>query len=346
MGMKQRLGIAGALLGDPDLLVLDEPTNGLDPVGMREIRELIGEIASDDRTVLVSSHLLVEIEQVCDWLIVIERGAGVFAGPAAEFVGGGEPVDRRAPRAPARRRSARPAPGRRGLRRRAWRASGCSSTSASATPGPSPSPSTASPIEHGLVLAELEHAPPQPAGPLPRPRRRRHPMIRSIRAELIKLTRPTIRSSSRASSRRSSPSSPPRSACWPPSRSRRAVRARASTRCCRSRPSPTPAAARRCSPRRRRSAPCSSSPSSSRTVAGELTRGTFRTMLLQQPNRGRVLAGKMVAIVGFAAAAVPLRRGRRLDHRPPRRPEPGHRHVPLDLARRARRRRRGLRTAR
>ncbi|MDQ3737992.1 MAG: ATP-binding cassette domain-containing protein [Actinomycetota bacterium] len=90
MGMKQRLGIAGALLGDPDLLVLDEPTNGLDPVGMREIRHLIADIASDDRTVLVSSHLLSEIEQVCDWLIVIERGAGVYAGGAAEFLGESE----------------------------------------------------------------------------------------------------------------------------------------------------------------------------------------------------------------------------------------------------------------
>ncbi len=88
MGMKQRLGIAGALLGDPELLILDEPTNGLDPVGMREIRALISDIASSERTVLVSSHLLGEIEQVCDWLIVIEQGTGVYAGPAAEFVGG------------------------------------------------------------------------------------------------------------------------------------------------------------------------------------------------------------------------------------------------------------------
>ena len=88
MGMKQRLGIAGALLGDPELLILDEPTNGLDPVGMREIRQLIVDISSSERTVLVSSHLLSEIEQVCDWLVVIEGGAGVYAGPAAEFVGG------------------------------------------------------------------------------------------------------------------------------------------------------------------------------------------------------------------------------------------------------------------
>jgi ABC-2 type transport system ATP-binding protein len=88
MGMKQRLGIAGALLGDPELLILDEPTNGLDPVGMREIRDLIATIATQHRTVLVSSHLLSEIEQVCDWLVVIEHGAGVFAGPAVEFAGG------------------------------------------------------------------------------------------------------------------------------------------------------------------------------------------------------------------------------------------------------------------
>jgi ABC-2 type transport system ATP-binding protein len=92
LGMKQRLGIAGALLGEPELLILDEPTNGLDPIGMREIRELIARVATAERTVLVSSHLLSEIEQVCDWLVVIERGAGIYAGPAAEFLGGTEPT--------------------------------------------------------------------------------------------------------------------------------------------------------------------------------------------------------------------------------------------------------------
>jgi ABC-2 type transport system ATP-binding protein len=92
LGMKQRLGIAGALLGDPELLILDEPTNGLDPIGMREIRELIARAAGENRTVLVSSHLLSEIEQVCDWLVVIERGAGVYAGPAREFLGGTDPM--------------------------------------------------------------------------------------------------------------------------------------------------------------------------------------------------------------------------------------------------------------
>jgi ABC-2 type transport system ATP-binding protein len=91
LGMKQRLGIAGALLGDPELLILDEPTNGLDPIGMREMRELIARVAGEERTVLVSSHLLGEVEQVCDWLIVIDRGAGVYAGPATEFLGGAQP---------------------------------------------------------------------------------------------------------------------------------------------------------------------------------------------------------------------------------------------------------------
>src|SRR6478752_99479 len=71
LGMKQRLGIAAALLGDPDLLILDEPTNGLDPVGIREIRTLIASLTSEQRTVLVSSHLLSEVEQICDHLVII-----------------------------------------------------------------------------------------------------------------------------------------------------------------------------------------------------------------------------------------------------------------------------------
>ena len=86
LGMKQRLGIAAALLGDPDLLILDEPTNGLDPAGVREMRELIGRLADGRRTVFVSSHVLAELEQVCDWLIVIDHGALVFQGPASELL--------------------------------------------------------------------------------------------------------------------------------------------------------------------------------------------------------------------------------------------------------------------
>ncbi|MCA1692926.1 MAG: ABC transporter ATP-binding protein, partial [Actinobacteria bacterium] len=75
LGMKQRLGIAAALLGEPSLLILDEPTNGLDPAGIREMRELLRSLASYGRTIFVSSHLLAEVEQVCDWLVVIEAGA-------------------------------------------------------------------------------------------------------------------------------------------------------------------------------------------------------------------------------------------------------------------------------
>jgi ABC-2 type transport system ATP-binding protein len=86
-GMKQRLGIAAALLGDPALLVLDEPTNGLDPAGINYMRQLIGRLVRDDRSVLVSSHILSELEQVCDWLIVIDRGALLYQGPADGFLG-------------------------------------------------------------------------------------------------------------------------------------------------------------------------------------------------------------------------------------------------------------------
>ena len=87
LGMKQRLGIAAALLGDPELVILDEPTNGLDPVGMQDVRALIGEIAGHGRTVLVSSHLLSELEQVCDWLVVIDRGGLVHLGPPDTLAG-------------------------------------------------------------------------------------------------------------------------------------------------------------------------------------------------------------------------------------------------------------------
>jgi ABC-2 type transport system ATP-binding protein len=85
LGMKQRLGIAAALLGDPDLLVLDEPTNGLDPAGINEMRELIRRLGDGRRTVLVSSHILSELEHVCDWLVVIDAGALLYQGPAERF---------------------------------------------------------------------------------------------------------------------------------------------------------------------------------------------------------------------------------------------------------------------
>ena len=81
LGMKQRLGIAAALLGDPDLLILDEPANGLDPQGVRDIRALVGTLAGTGRTVLVSSHDLSELEQICDWLVLIDGGRSLYQGP-------------------------------------------------------------------------------------------------------------------------------------------------------------------------------------------------------------------------------------------------------------------------
>jgi ABC-2 type transport system ATP-binding protein len=87
LGMKQRLGIAAALIGDPDLVVLDEPTNGLDPMGMQDVRRMIARIAAGGRTVIVSSHLLAELEAVCDWLVVVDRGGLVHCGPLTTLGG-------------------------------------------------------------------------------------------------------------------------------------------------------------------------------------------------------------------------------------------------------------------
>lgn len=88
LGMKQRLGLASALLQPRRLLVLDEPTNGLDPQGMREIRALVRELASDGTTVFLSSHLLDEIEQVCTHAAVMARGRLVTQGAVAELAAG------------------------------------------------------------------------------------------------------------------------------------------------------------------------------------------------------------------------------------------------------------------
>jgi ABC-2 type transport system ATP-binding protein len=88
LGMKQRLGLAAALLQPRELLVLDEPTNGLDPQGMREIRALIRELAADGTTVFLSSHLLDEIEQVCTHAAVMARGRLITQGPVAELAAG------------------------------------------------------------------------------------------------------------------------------------------------------------------------------------------------------------------------------------------------------------------
>ncbi len=88
LGMKQRLGLAAALLQPRRLLVLDEPTNGLDPQGMREIRTLVRELAFDGTTVFLSSHLLDEIEQVCTHAAVMARGRLVTQGPVADLAAG------------------------------------------------------------------------------------------------------------------------------------------------------------------------------------------------------------------------------------------------------------------
>ncbi|WP_055698502.1 alpha/beta fold hydrolase [Streptomyces silaceus] len=89
-GMRQRLAIAQAMLGLPDLLILDEPTNGLDPPQIREMREVMIRYARGGRTVIVSSHLLAEVEQSCTHLVVMDRGRLVQAGPVAEIVGSGD----------------------------------------------------------------------------------------------------------------------------------------------------------------------------------------------------------------------------------------------------------------
>jgi ABC-type multidrug transport system ATPase subunit len=85
--MKQRLGVAAALLKDPELLILDEPTNGLDPRGMADMRRLVRELGRGERTVLLSSHLLGEVEQICDRVGVIRNGALVAEGTVSELRG-------------------------------------------------------------------------------------------------------------------------------------------------------------------------------------------------------------------------------------------------------------------
>ncbi|WP_446664299.1 ABC transporter ATP-binding protein [Flexivirga sp. B27] len=85
LGMKQRLGIGAALLGDPQLVILDEPTNGVDPAGMRDIRAMVRRIAADGRTVLISSHLLAELEHICDRVIVLDQGGLRYSGPLTEL---------------------------------------------------------------------------------------------------------------------------------------------------------------------------------------------------------------------------------------------------------------------
>jgi len=90
LGMKQRLGVAAALLKDPELLILDEPTNGLDPAGMRDMRRLLRALGTGGRTVVLSSHLMSDVQQICDRVGVIDHGRMLTESTVADLRGGGE----------------------------------------------------------------------------------------------------------------------------------------------------------------------------------------------------------------------------------------------------------------
>jgi len=92
LGMRQRLGLAVALLKDPELLILDEPANGLDPAGIREVRELVRRLGAQGRTVFVSSHLLSEVEQICDEVAIVAHGRTVVQGSVAEVLASTRPA--------------------------------------------------------------------------------------------------------------------------------------------------------------------------------------------------------------------------------------------------------------
>ena len=87
LGMKQRLGLASTLLGDPEVLVLDEPTNGLDPRGIVEIRDIIKELAKNGKTIILASHLLSEVQKICNRLLVLQDGIKVYDGSMDEILG-------------------------------------------------------------------------------------------------------------------------------------------------------------------------------------------------------------------------------------------------------------------
>jgi ABC-2 type transport system ATP-binding protein len=91
LGMKQRLGIAASLMKDPEVLILDEPANGLDPAGIKEVRELLRRLGREGRTVFVSSHLLTEVQQMCDRVAIISRGRLVTVGGVNEVLAKGGP---------------------------------------------------------------------------------------------------------------------------------------------------------------------------------------------------------------------------------------------------------------
>jgi ABC-2 type transport system ATP-binding protein len=88
LGMRQRLGVAACLLGDPKLLLLDEPMNGLDPAGMADMRDMILSLVAEGRTVVLSSHLLDEVERTCDAVAIVDRGSIIRQGPISELLAG------------------------------------------------------------------------------------------------------------------------------------------------------------------------------------------------------------------------------------------------------------------
>ncbi|TML79392.1 MAG: ATP-binding cassette domain-containing protein [Actinobacteria bacterium] len=90
LGMKQRLGIAAALLREPELLILDEPANGLDPAGIKEVRQLLRSLADEGRTVFLSSHLLGEVQQICDRVAILARGKCIAQGEVADVLSRGQ----------------------------------------------------------------------------------------------------------------------------------------------------------------------------------------------------------------------------------------------------------------
>src|SRR5271156_1718475 len=92
MGMRQRLGVAACLLGDPELLILDEPMNGLDPAGMQDMRDMILSLVAEGRTVVLSSHLLDEVERTCDSVAIVDRGRVIRQGPISELLAGASVV--------------------------------------------------------------------------------------------------------------------------------------------------------------------------------------------------------------------------------------------------------------
>lgn len=93
LGMKQRLAIASALLNDPTVLILDEPTNGLDPMGIAEIRDIIKKIAANGKTIILASHLLDEVQKVCTHFAILQRGNLIHTGPVDEVGRGTETVE-------------------------------------------------------------------------------------------------------------------------------------------------------------------------------------------------------------------------------------------------------------